>query len=102
MKKRRKKRELRETIFEICGADALRLCRHRATLYGRAAYLENIRGLLCFEPEKIVLRLKRGKLTVEGENLSIGRYAEGDLLILGDIRKFEVNRCETDLYALYG
>ena len=49
-----------------------------------------IRGLLCFEPEKIVLRLKRGTLTVEGENLSIGRYAEGDLLILGDIRKFEV------------
>ena len=48
-----------------------------------------VRGSLR-EPEKIVLRLKRGTLTVEGENLSIGRYAEGDLLILGDIRKFEV------------
>ena len=79
-----------EKIFEICGADALLPLPYRATLYGRAAYLENIRGLLCFEPEKIVLRLKRGTLTVEGENLSIGRYAEGDLLILGDIRKFEV------------
>lgn len=80
----------RETIFELCGGDALLPLPYRATLYGRAAYLENVKGLFSYEPNKIVLLLKRGRLTVEGENLSIDRYDFGDMVILGVIRKFEV------------
>lgn len=80
----------RDTIFEICGGDALLPLPYRATLYGRAAYLENIKGLFSYEPDKIVLLLKRGRLTLEGEGLSIDRYVSGDMVVLGAIRKFEV------------
>ena len=80
----------RDTIFEIGGGDALLPLPYRATLYGRAAYLENIKGLFSYEPDKIVLLLKRGRLTLEGEGLSIDRYVSGDMVVLGAIRKFEV------------
>lgn len=58
---------------------------------GKGGYFQNIRKILEFSAEKIVLRGKKEKLTVEGKNLSVGKYCGGDALISGDILKVELS-----------
>lgn len=89
---------MRRIGFELSGYDfrdlaaETRCCRcptaRRCT--GEPLISKTIKGLFSYEPDKIVLLLKRGRLTLEGEGLSIDRYVSGDMVVLGAIRKFEV------------
>ena len=56
---------------------------------GKGGYFQNIKKILEFSPEKIVFCGKKGKLSVEGAGLCVGKYCDGDALILGNIHKVE-------------
>ncbi len=52
---------------------------------GKGGYFQNVRRLCEFSREKIVLQGKASGLTVEGRELSVKKYAAGDLVLLGAI-----------------
>lgn len=59
---------------------------YRATILGGCAgYFENVKGIKSFSKTEIILYLKKGELTVSGENLSINKFCLGDLMICGNI-----------------
>lgn len=56
---------------------------------GGGGYFQNVKRLLEFSPTVIVLKGGKGSLRVEGENLSLGKYFQGDLVVHGTILKVE-------------
>lgn len=48
-------------------------------------HFEGVKGLGDFSPTAVVLRFSRCTVTVEGEDLSIGKYLDGDLYLCGKI-----------------
>ena len=58
-------------------------------LDGKGGYFQNVRRLMEFSEERIVLAGKRGTVVVEGSNLSLGKCCMGDVAVRGDIRKVE-------------
>ena len=56
---------------------------------GGGGYFQNVKRLLEFSPETVVLKGGKGSLRIEGENLSLGKYFQGDLIVHGMIKKVE-------------
>ena len=56
----------------------------------RATYFEGVKGLGDFSPERVDVYLPSCALSVEGEGLSIGKYSDGDLSVLGKIHSLSV------------
>lgn len=52
---------------------------------GRGGYFQNVKRLLEFSAERIVLRGKEGKIVVAGEGLSLGKLEAEDAVICGKI-----------------
>ena len=62
----------------------------RAVLFGEsAAYFENIKSIVSYSQEEVVLALSNGGLKVNGNNLYIKKYCMGDVVICGKIKKVE-------------
>lgn len=62
----------------------------RALLYGDiAGYFENVLAIKSFSETEIELRLKKGEITVKGENLYVKKFCAGDLVICGKIKVVE-------------
>ncbi len=59
-------------------------------LSGRALYVEGHLGLSLLSKELIGFKVKRGRVTVEGENLVLHELTENTLTITGQIKKVEV------------
>ena len=59
------------------------------TVLDGGGYFQNVKRITEFSQEKIVLRGKKGIVSVEGKNLSIGKYYAGDVAIKGDIDRVE-------------
>ena len=74
--------KLLEQILEELGADTLKSF---SVVPGFGGYFRSVKGVVEYTPEKIVLALKKNKITVSGENLTLGKYFEEDLLIRGGI-----------------
>lgn len=55
------------------------------TVENGGAYFYNVRRILAYSAQCVVLAGKKGKLTVEGEALSLHSYSAGDLTVKGDI-----------------
>jgi hypothetical protein len=55
-----------------------------------AVYFEGVKGLGDFSGERMDVYLPSCVLSVEGECLSIGKYSDGDLSVLGKIRSLSV------------
>lgn len=55
----------------------------------KGGYFENVKGVLSYSDDLIVLKIKGGKISVKGENLFIKKYCEGDLSICGKITSVE-------------
>ncbi len=53
-------------------------------------YFEGVKALEEFSLEKIVLYFPKERVEVTGENLSIGKYCEGDLRVDGKIHSLRV------------
>ena len=56
----------------------------------RAAYFEGVKALGDFSSEKVEICFHACTVSVEGEELSIGKYADGDVSILGKVRSLSV------------
>lgn len=56
---------------------------------GGGGYFQNVRRLTEFSPSRIVMRGREGTLLVEGEQLSLGKYFAGDLVVRGTIKRIE-------------
>lgn len=53
-------------------------------------YFRSVKSVAEYTPQKIVLLLRKTVLTLEGENMEIGKYFEQDLFIKGNIRVINV------------
>lgn len=72
------------------GADGLDSSRVQYTVVdGKGGYFQNVRRLVEFSPEKIVLAGKRGRVCVEGSALILGKCTLGDVSVFGNIVKVE-------------
>ncbi len=74
--------KLLEQILEELGADTLKSF---SVVPGFGGYFRSVKGVAEYTPEKIVLALKKNRITVFGDNLTLGKYFEEDLLIRGNI-----------------
>ncbi len=52
---------------------------------GGGGYFQNVRRILEFSPDRILLGGKKGKLRIEGEELSLGKCFKGDVAVRGRI-----------------
>ncbi len=74
-------------IFKSTEGTALSTC---TLVIGGGGYFEGVKTVGDFSPERVVLYFPRQTLEIEGENLSIAKYYEGDLRLLGKITKLFV------------
>ena len=56
----------------------------------RAAYFEGVKALGDFSSERVEICFASCRVAVDGEDLSIGKYADGDLSVLGKVRSLSV------------
>lgn len=56
---------------------------------GQGGYFQNVRRISEFSDTKIVLRGKKRGVSIEGAELTLGKYGGGDALVGGKIRKIE-------------
>ena len=65
-------------------------CSFRAVLFGESAgYFENVKGIVSYEKEQVILSLKNGGIKVSGKDLYIKKYCLGDVVICGKIISVE-------------
>lgn len=57
------------------------------TVVGEGAYVQNVKRIVAFSSERIVLRGKKGAVEIEGARLSLGRYDGGDVQVKGEIAR---------------
>ncbi len=54
-----------------------------------SAYFEDIKQIISYAKEEIVLGLKKGRLSVKGSELYVKKYCAGDVVICGAIKSIE-------------
>lgn len=74
--------KLLEQILSELGADTLKSF---SIVPDFGGYFRSVKGVLEYSSQKIILALKKSKLMIEGENLTLGKYFEEDLFIKGKI-----------------
>ncbi len=77
----------REIARVLGAADVFRV-RYTVT-DGGGGYFENVKRIVRFSKEEVVLRGRQGGLRVEGRELSLGKYFAGDLVVYGEIVRVE-------------
>lgn len=75
---------LGEEIFKILGGEDPARISYTVT-DGGSGYFRNVKRLLEFSAGKIVLKGKTDRISVEGTDLSLGKYFAGDLEVRGRI-----------------
>ncbi len=70
---------------EIFKNDTLASLARCMLIVGGGGYFEGVKTVGDFTPERIVLYFPKETVIIEGENLSIGKYYDGDLRLLGKI-----------------
>ena len=80
--------KLLEQILSELGADTLKCF---SIVPGFGGYFRSVKGVAEFSQERIVLALKKNKITVEGSSLAIGKYFEEDVLITGSIAGVKID-----------
>lgn len=79
--------KLIEQILNQLGADGL----NAITLVPcSCCYLKNIKTITDFSTQRISMKTGKKNVVVEGENLQVGEYFEGDLIIKGDVRAVKI------------
>ena len=80
--------KLLEQILSELGADTLKSF---SIIPDFGGYFRSVKGVVEYSSEKIVLALKKNRITVTGENLTLGKYFEEDLLIKGKIKGVQID-----------
>ncbi|HBF44946.1 MAG TPA: hypothetical protein DDY82_01650 [Clostridiales bacterium] len=55
----------------------------------KGVYIEGVKFLKGYSPEKVEIILKKGSLVVKGENLTISKYCCGDIALIGKVKTVE-------------
>lgn len=79
---------------EIFKNDTLASLARCVVIVGGGGYFEGVKTVGDFTPERIVLYFPKETVIVEGENLSIGKYCDGDLRLLGKIHSWRLDGLE--------
>ena len=74
---------LYDEIFKSASGMALARC---LLIPSGGGYFEGVKAVGDFSPERIVLYFPRESAEIEGENLIIKKYCEGDLELGGSVR----------------
>ncbi len=56
----------------------------------RAAYFEGVKALGDFSEQRVEVCFPACAVALEGEGLSIGKYTDGDLCVLGKVRSLSL------------
>ena len=80
--------KLLEQILSELGADTLKSF---SIIPDFGGYFRSVKGVVEYSSEKIVLALKKNRITVTGENLTLGKYFEEDLLIKGKLKGVQID-----------
>ena len=80
--------KLLEQILGELGGDTLKAF---TVVPDFGGYFRSIKGVSEYSSVKVVLSLKKNRITVEGENLTLGKYFEEDLLIKGKITGVKID-----------
>ena len=76
---------------EIFKNDTLASLARCVVIVGGGGYFEGVKTVGDFTPERIVLYFPKATVIIEGENLSIGKYCDGDLRLLGKIHSWRID-----------
>ena len=80
--------KLLDQILSELGADTLKSF---SIIPDFGGYFRSVKGVAEYSSEKVVLTLKKNRITVLGENLTLGKYFEEDLLIKGKIAGVQID-----------
>lgn len=80
--------KLLEQLLNEMGADTLKSI---TFIPGHCCYLKSVKGVVDFSPERIVLAVGKKRVALEGENMLLGEFFEGDLIVKGDVRGVKVD-----------
>lgn len=72
-------------IMRLLGAEGETSRVQYTVVDGKGGYFQNVKGLPEFSSTAVVLRGRRGAVRVEGESLTLGKYAYGDVAVFGNI-----------------
>ena len=78
---------LYDEIFKNADGGAFSRC---VVVPNGGGYFEGVKAVGDFSPERIVVCFPRESVEIEGENLAIKKYCDGDLRLSGSIRSLRV------------
>ncbi len=77
-------------IATLLAVEELSISRVQYTVVdGRGGVFQNVKKLVEFSAENILLAGKKGRLRITGSGLSLGKCTAGDITVLGNIQKVE-------------
>ena len=79
--------KLLQQILSELGADTRK---SMTVVPGFGGYFQNIKGVAEFSASRVVMEIQKGSITVEGENLKVGEYFEGDVILKGKIEVVKI------------
>ncbi len=58
---------------------------------GFGCYLQGVKTVIDCSPEQITLTVQKSKVTLQGKNLTVAEYFQGDMFITGEIIHAQVD-----------
>lgn len=80
--------KLLEQILNEMGADTLKSI---TLVPGTCCYLKSVKSVIDFSTERIALAIGKKRVTLEGQNMYVGEFFEGDLIIKGDVKVIKID-----------
>ena len=78
-----------DNVAEILQTEQLGLNKFRVVILSNGCFIEGVKSLKDYSPNKIELIFNHGQIKVVGENLKIAKYYGGDIAIKGKILCWE-------------
>lgn len=80
--------KLLQQLLNEMGADTLKSI---TLIPDSCCYLKNVKSVVDFSPERIVLKVGKSSVTVEGNDMTLGEFFEGDLIIKGGVKGVKID-----------
>ncbi len=83
------KEELCALVSKTLGEEVLN---RKITVYDNLALVEGHSGILAYNPQNVKVRVNKKILSIVGNNLSVVECSINDIVIKGNIERFEVSK----------
>lgn len=80
--------KLLEQILSELGADSTKSI---TLVPGYCCYLKNVKAVKSFSSSLISLAVGKLAVTLEGDNMEVGEYFQGDLLVKGNVKGVKID-----------